>query len=491
MRHAIIPVLLAQLLLASSVFGQPSTTPPTATTTTTSTSGQVQLPLDVYTQLIALVRQPTPTPRPVPASYAIGDARMHVDVASGSQRTVATVTVDLTVEVLEDEWVLVPVLPVGTSVESVTVDNQAVQLIAGSAGLGWATNARGAHRMHLVYRVDAASFAAGFGLSLPVVAAASTQLTAILPGTGLDVSVIPSAGAQGEPVDSQTRVTATVPTTTGLQISWRMPTDQGHALSRASYTGQLVGDALHWIGELDVETFGADSVTLDLLPRGVPLSSVQVDGNDAPILVKDGRFVTLISGRGVHRVTLGFQVPVIRDDGPPRAEFPIPEVPVSHFELSLPGKKEVTASPSSNVTLQSRGASTVATVHVPMTRHLRLSWSEALPADVGAATRVDADVFHAIHAEEGVLQVHAMVSYDVRSGETNIVELLVPADVQINRIDSESGAVVDWRTGAIANGLRSVQVFLDRQLRGELRLNVRYDRSLSITGPDGNLNLRC
>ena len=46
-------------------------------------------------------------------------------------------------DVLEDEWVLVPVLQAGTPVESVTVDNQPVQLIADAAGLGWATNARG------------------------------------------------------------------------------------------------------------------------------------------------------------------------------------------------------------------------------------------------------------------------------------------------------------------------------------------------------------
>ena len=490
MRLFMIPVVIGQLLLASSAFAQPSLSVPTSTSSSSAASvgGQVQLPLDVYTQLIALTQQPTP-PRPVPASYAIGDAQMRVDVAGGSQRPVATVTVDLTVDVLEAEWVLVPVLQAGTPVESVTVDNQPVQLIAGAAGLGWATNARGSHRMHVVYRVDAATFDAGFGLSLPVVAAASTRLTATLPGTGLDVSVIPSAGARSEPVGNQTRVTATVPTTTGLQISWRVPTDEGHALSRASYSGRLVGDALHWTGQLDVETFGADTVTVDLLPRGVTLSSVELDGNDAPILVKDGRFVTLVSGRGLHRVTLGFQVPVIRGDGPPRAEFPIPEVPVSRFELRLPGEKDVTASPSSNVVLQSRGVSTVATVQVPMTRHLRLSWSEALPADIVAATRVDADVYHAIHAEESVLQVHAMVSYDVRRGETNIVELLVPADVQINRIDSTSGAVMDWRTGDVANGQRRVSVFLDRQLRGELRLDVRYDRSLNITGPDGNLNL--
>ena len=477
MRTVTILVLIGQIVLASSVFAQETG------------SGQVQLPLDDYARLIEMSRQPVTAPRPVPASYALGNARMSVNVSSGAQRTVATVTVELTIDVLEDGWVLVPILPAGTPVETVTVDDRPVRLIAGPTGIGWATDVAGSYRMRVVYRVDTASFEAGYGLSLPVVEATSTQLTATLPGVGLDVAVIPSAGAQSEPVDGQTRVTATVPSTTGLQISWRVPTEQGHALSRASYSGRLVGDVVLWTGQLDVDSFTDDTATLELMPRSVTLSSLQVDGEDAPILVADGQFVTLVRGRGTHRVTLGFQVPVVRGDGPPHTEFRIPEIPVSRFELTLPGKKEVTANPSSGVTTQVRAASTVATVHVPMTRHLRLSWSEALPEDIEAATRVDAAVYHAVHAEEGVLHVHAMVLYDVRRGETNVVELLLPDDVQVNRIDSESGAVIDWRPGAVAGGRRSVKVFLDRQLRGELFLDVRYDRSLSVTAPDGNLNL--
>ena len=425
MRLTTILALIGQMLLASSLLAQETG------------AGQVQLPLDEYTRLIEISRQPVTLRRPVPVRYALGNAVMSVGVSGGAQRAAATVTVEFTGDVFETDWLLIPVLPAGTPVETVTVDGQPVQLVAGPAGLGWVTDAAGSYRMRLVYRADAVSFEAGYGLSLPMVAAVSTQLTATLPGVGLDVAVIPSAGAQSEPVNGLTRVTATVPSTNGLQISWRVPTDRGHALRRASYSGRLVDDAVLWTGQLEVDSFSDDTVTLELLPRGVTLSSLQVDGEEAPILVEDGQFVTLVRGRGTHRVTLGFEVPVIRGDGPPRTEFRIPEIPVSRFELTLPGKKEVAATPSSSVTSRASGAWTVATVHVPMTHQLRLSWSEALPADVDAATRVEATVYHAIRAEDGVLHVHAMVSYDVRRGQTNVVELLLPDDVQVNRVDSE------------------------------------------------------
>ena len=375
MRFATILGVIGQMLLAPPLLAQELG------------PGQVQLPLAEYTRLIELSRQPPIARRPVPASYALGNARMSVDVSGGAQRAVATVTVQLTIDVLEDDWVLVPVLPAGTPVDTVAVDDQPVQLIAGPAGLGWVINEAGSYRMRLVYRVDAVSFEAGYGLSLPMVEASSTQLTATLPGTGLDVAVIPSAGARSDPTNGRTRVTATVPSTTGLQISWRVPSGRGHSLSRASYSGRLVGDAVLWTGQLDVDAFSDATVTLKLLPRTVTLSALQVDGADAPILVEDGRFVTLVRGRGLHRVTLGFQVPVIRGDGPPRIEFPIPEIPVSRFELTLPGEKEVTASPASSVTHQASGASTRPSITRPTPRRGCSTCTPWCPTTYAAARR--------------------------------------------------------------------------------------------------------
>jgi hypothetical protein len=95
-------MLTAQMLLASSTLAQEPS------------SGQVQLPLDEYTRLVEITRQPVTVKRPVPESYALGNAVMTVDVSGEAPRAVATVTVQLTIDVLEDQWVQVPVLPAGT-----------------------------------------------------------------------------------------------------------------------------------------------------------------------------------------------------------------------------------------------------------------------------------------------------------------------------------------------------------------------------------------
>jgi len=408
--------------------------------------GQVQLPLDTYLQLLQ------GDPRPAPAGYAIGNAQVSVRVTEAKHRATAEIRVDLDIQVLEDESVLVPVLPSGTPVESVTIGGTPAQLLATPQGLAWSTKKSGTYKMNLLYRVDAGSSDKGFTLPVPVPTAAAIKLTAVLPGTGLDVAVIPAAGIRQSTSGNTTQVSATIPTTSGVQISWRTPGPRGHAISRASYTGRLVGNALVWKSVLDVELFDNGTITLPLLPRTVTLSDLMVDGKKTPIMLEGDHFVTLIQGRGTHRVDIELEVPVARQDGHPKATLQIPQVPVSRFELTLPGSKELEVTPNASVQTKTQGKNTVATAHVPMTNQVSFTWSEAVPEDIKTELRANAALYHTLSAEEGVLTGRVTVAYEVKRGETNVVDLTIPADVQVNRITSDSGALSDWRMNPARRG---------------------------------------
>jgi hypothetical protein len=442
-------------------------------------NARVQIPLEIYTQLVAAAEPPTVAP----AGFALGKADVNVEVTESEGRASATVRVALTIEVLEDRWVLVPILPAGTPVVSVEIDGKPVQLISTRGGLAWGVNKRGSYTMTLRYQVDATRSQAGFVLALPVPEAAATKLAATLPGAGLDVAVIPGAGVTSTTAGQHTKIAATIPATRGVQLSWRAPSLQSHTISRAFYAGKLVGDAIQWSGDLSVELVGGETVTLELLPRTVTLRDIEVDGVKAPIVVSGQSFATLVQGRGTHRLRILFQVPVQRSDGPPQVSLMIPEIPVSRFELTLPGRKEVTASPASDVAHRTLQKTTVASFHVPMTRHVQLSWTEAIPEDLRTETRANASLFHAIHAEEGVLYADVLVSYEVSRGELTAIELELPGDVQINRIASEGGGISDWRvTPGSGQRPQLVKVFLGHALAGEMRFRVYYDRSVANAG---------
>ena len=373
------------------------------------------------------------------------------------------------------------------------VDGQVVELLAGASGLVWTTRQAGTYSMALVWRTGSASSGAsadGAALAVPLPQAASIRLRATLPGIGLGATVIPAQGVQIEEVGGTTRLTAVVPSSSGAQIAWRPASRAGHALSRAVYRGSLNGDAVAWIGELEVESWQDAPATIALLPKSATLANLQVDGRDAPILVEGDRFAVRLpgsggAGRGRHVVRISFETPVAQGDGPPGTVLEMPPVPVSRLELILPGQKDLRLEPAANVRATRRGAETVAVAHLPMAGRVALSWTEAVPEDVRAEARSNATFFHVVHAEEGVLFVRALVDWEVTRGETHVLRLAVPPGVQVNRVASSSGAVADWRVGDGEPGKPvELTVFLDRKLEGRLLLEVDYDRSLPVVEID-------
>lgn len=469
--------------------------------------GTVELPRDVYDRLVAAGQLPPVAPRKAPVGWAPGTATVAVQVRDDGAG--ANIQASLQIQVLEDEWTLVPLLPLGTAVESARVASldggggqgeQEVNLVPAQGALAWGVREAGRYRVSLVYRAEVQQSADGRFVALPLPRASSVKLSGSLPGTGHDVAIIPSEGLVVTPAGNQTRFESTLPAADGALLSWSLPTGRSHAVSRADYRGILYeGRAVEWLGTYTVELFDDGTVTLPLLPRSVTLSQLQVDGADAPILQENGRFATLVRGRGRHLVRVGFETTVASGDGPPSLQLQIPAVPVSRFELRLPGRKEVTMQPAAAVNHGFDSGATVAVAHAGLTEQVSMQWTEAVPDDVQAETRVDVGLYHAAWAEEGILAVEALVDLDVRRGETATFTLRVPPGVQVDAVraagDGEGGAapsaVADWRLGQpSADGSCDLEVFLDRKIDRRMVLSVTYGRSLpQTTATDDQVDL--
>jgi hypothetical protein len=438
--------------------------------------GDVRIPLADYTARLA---QLASQPNRAPADYAIGQSQVSVQVREIDERKTAMVNVQVQVETFEDEWVLVPLLPPGTALKSARVDGKPVQLVERPDGLSWSAAKAGTFKVQLVYSVDAQRTETGYVLPLAVPRAAATGLTLTVPETGIDLSVVPSADAQTVTGDNFTRITASVPATPLIVVSWHVGSQVPFAISRAAYAGELIEDALVWSGEFEVEVFGGGRITLPVMPSGVTLSDIRIDGEAATVFEADGFFATVLQGRGRHRVQVAFQVPVISGDGPPHASLQIPKIPVSRFDLVLPGRKTVSVNPGANVVTADQGEDTLATAFIPMSNDVTFAWSAAVPDDLRGQVRANASLYHAVHAEEGVLHAIGIVAYEITHGETDLLELELPADAQVNRISAPAGGVSDWVvTETDDNGRKRIDVFLERPVSGEFLLEIAYERLL-------------
>ena len=378
-------LILLALIIAAPALAEEDIVPP---------NGQVTVSLAEYTAMLARLGK---APRPAPAAYAIGQSVLSVTVSEREDRFAATVEARVTIETFEDEWTLVPLLSPGAALKSATVDGRPVQLVQGPDGLAWSTNQAGLVTMTLSYGVDARHSQAGFVLPLPVPVAAATDFTMSFPATGVDLAVLPSAELQSLEEGGVTRVTASIPATASVPVTWRAATRLPYAVSRAHYQGELRDDALVWTARFQVEIFGGGRVTLPLMPSGVTLNDIRVDGAPATVLTEDGRFATMLRGRGLHEVAVEFQVPVMETAGPPQARLLIPPVPVSRFDLVLPGRKDVKVTPGANVVTREADGRTTATVFVPMGETLVFTWTEAVPEALRDQVRANASLYHGPH----------------------------------------------------------------------------------------------
>lgn len=466
-------------------------------------NGEVKVPLSNYRELLKRVEA---KPREAPATYAIGKADVTVQVFTKQQRHSALVRIAFSVQTFDNEWTLVPLLSAATALELATVDNQAVQLVYSDEGFGWAVNKAGSYQVVLAYRADAVSSTDGLILPLVLPQTPAASLTADFPQGGVNASVVPGINPRLEEINGKTRLFAAIPATGAVQLSWKTQQAEAYLLSRAAYHGILEDNALRWTAAFTVEVFSNERLILPLLPQGVVLSEVLADGKPAVLLPagknpavfypqqqKAGQdapadyFATLIEGQGQHEVLVHFEVPVSQTQGPPKAVLNLPQVPVSFFQLKLPGKKEVSVSPSASVKLQHSGSddneTTQASAYIPLTSQVTFSWTEAVPEDIKDELRANASLFHAVHAEEGVLHGRVFVQYQITRGETNVLQLELPANTQINRIMAKTGSVTDWRTdeskAADDKIPRRVSVFLDRKVKGRFDFEVAYERLLN------------
>ncbi len=438
--------------------------------------GSVQIPLAQYE---ALTNHGSGTGRPR-AAYAFSQVRVAVAVDEADGHAGALVTVDAQVDVLSSEWTLVPIASAGAAVTSVTDAGQPVGLTTEGGTLVWPTHASGRHTLRWSYRVDARRFGDGRLLSIGT-PPSTAQLTVTVPGADRGVTVIPASSVSSARVGADTRITASLPAAGGAQISWRDEGSGGFTLSRARYRGEVDGDVVRFDAELTVEVDGTGRVLVPLFPTQVALEEVAVDRTEAAIAAEEGVFVVPVSGRGRHRIRASFVVPVVRGDGLPRFDLNITPTPVSRFEITLSGERELTVQPRAGVRTTRRDGSSVSTFHLPMSSAVSVRWAEAVPDDATEVeTRTNARLVHVVRPDDGVLSVRAYASWEITRGALSRVELELPLGVQVNAVESAAGVVSDWRV-IEEGGARRLSVFLDREIQDDLALEIAYERAWPVS----------
>jgi hypothetical protein len=243
--------------------------------------GWVVLPVDEYRTLHARAYpiEHDPEPPPVEATLTRVDYDLRIDTELASGRA------SLTVDVLKDGWVRVPV-PAGLLVREARLDGKLVSLVPGAAGKsGGQLSALLSHSGRAVLLLDIAipvsSSAGEESITLPSTASGVTRATVELPRQGVDVRL--SGGLLSEKSESaaESKWIAYARGNEALTFAWRRKTEDHRATQPLRTRGsliQLLGlgeDSTSITAEINLEvTQGAARVAKIQIPDKVTINQV-------------------------------------------------------------------------------------------------------------------------------------------------------------------------------------------------------------------------
>src|SRR5229473_456610 len=258
--------LLALLFLsAASSFGQ----------TASHSPGWVDLPVDEYRTLHAraypIERDPEPPPVEATLTRVDYDLRIDGDLASGRA--------SLTVDVLKDGWVRVPV-PAGLLVREARLDGKLVSLVPGASGkAGGQLSALLSHSGRAVLLLDIAiPVAAATGeesITLPSTASGVTRASVQLPRQGVDVRLTGGLLSEKSETASESNWIAYGRGNESLTFAWRRKTEDHRATLPLRMRGSLT--QLFGLGE-DSTSINAE-VNLEVTQGAARFASIQIPDN--------------------------------------------------------------------------------------------------------------------------------------------------------------------------------------------------------------------
>ena len=206
---------------------------------TSHAAGWVVIPVDEYRVLRAKAYpvEHDPEPPPLDATLTRVDYDLHVagDLAAGRAK--------LTVDVLKDGWVRVPV-PAGLLVREARLDGKLVSLVPGAPGKGGGhLSALLSHagRYELVLEVDVpvASSAGDESLSLPSSESGVTRAAVLVPQPGVDLRIGGGLLSEKSETAGETKWLAYARGNEALTFTWRRKTEDHHVEMPLRLRGSL------------------------------------------------------------------------------------------------------------------------------------------------------------------------------------------------------------------------------------------------------------
>ncbi len=306
-------------------------------------------------------------------------------------------------------------------------------------------------------------------LALALCLAATSTLRAE-PGPGGSVTL---------PLEEYLRLTAPTPT----QASSATSPPRTHLFSNGRYSLEAGRDWVVVDGRVDLNLHADGWREIPLLPSGVVLSEVTLDGRAVPVYEKEATLRFLARGRGNHQVRVVYHAPLSVEGAARHFEFRSVAGAPGTARLVLPGSSlKLQTLPPLPLDTSAEGGRTVARMPLPGSQGTRVTWSprSADPGLAGQANRekarLSARIFHMAQVSEREIRSRVLLECGIQRNQIDSLVLEIPPGAQVAELTCPG--LAGWEVLEGPSG-RRVHVALSKPVTGSLALNLTLETPLA------------
>ena len=277
-----------------------------------------------------------------------------------------------------------------------------------------------------------------------------------------------------------------------LEAAGQSPTEElppyDALLATASYTAEIVGDLAKVTVDAGIVVYKQKGYAkVPVLPTSVPLESASLDGKPTALVNEnDGLLHLVVSGAGVHSLTLSLAYPISDKGGPRSFSMMTLRSPINAVEVRIPtADQQVMLEPGGIMDSENVGGKTVARGTFSPVDRITVKWSRKADVSQKGEPRISAEIRTMVTVGEGLGVYTSIVEFDIRHKPTSLFTFLLPADVTV--ADVSTDGLVDWNAEKLDDKTQRLSVQLSFEAVGRHQIAVTYEQALPA-GDDIELN---
>jgi hypothetical protein len=225
-----------------------------------------------------------------------------------------------------------------------------------------------------------------------------------------------------------------------------------YIITRAEYNGIMEQNSSTFNVTFDLEIFKTgrtDYPKIQLMPQGVALRNIELDGNPALVMAENGWYVLATDKLGQHKVTLSFSVKTELDKGPDVLSITIPQTAITLFNIDIPVTDAKVEIPEAKyMTVSSRGGYTSVRAVLSTTSYIALKVHRTVVKEKKKVpAKIYAEVMNLLSVLDNALQVTARFKLDVLQNSVSGIKVSIPGGYSVLYVRGQNYEEIrDWST---------------------------------------------